>query len=199
MSNLVVGIAGGIGSGKTVVSDRFKAWGIVVEDADIASRVVVEPGRPALATIAEHFGPEAINTDGTLNRAELRNRVFADPQERKWLEALTHPLINRHLQNELAKATSPYAMLVSPLLIETGQSEFCQRILVVDVPVELQIQRTVSRDSSDETQVRAIIAVQMSRDQRLAAADDVVVNDGDLAQIDAEIERLHQAYLELSG
>ena len=197
MSNLVIGITGGIGSGKTAVSDRFHARGITVVDADIASRVVVEPGRPALAAIAEHFGAEAINDDGTLNRAELRKRVFADPEERKWLEALTHPLINEYLREELASAQSPYAILVSPLLVETGQSRFCQRIVVVDVPVEVQVQRTMSRDNNDEAQVRAIVAAQASREQRLQQADDVIVNDQGLEHIDAEVERLHHAYLEL--
>ena len=195
MSKLVIGITGGIGSGKTAVSDRFRALGITVVDADVASRVVVEPGRPALAAIAEHFGPDAINPDGTLNRAEVRKRVFADPEERRWLEELTHPLINQYLREELAKAESPYAILVSPLLAETGQSRFCHRVLVVDVPVELQVQRTMKRDDNDEAQVRAIIAAQSSREQRLLLADDVIVNDQDLAHIDAEVERLHQIYL----
>lgn len=198
MSKLVIGITGGIGSGKTAVSDRFQALGITVVDADIAARVVVEPGRPALAAIAEHFGKDAINDDGTLNRAELRKRVFADPAERKWLEQLTHPLINEYLGEELARARSPYAILVSPLLVETGQSRFCQRILVVDVPVELQVQRTMSRDSNDEAQVRAIIKAQASREQRLELADDIIVNDQDLEHVDREVERLHRSYLELA-
>ncbi|MDH3643735.1 MAG: dephospho-CoA kinase [Gammaproteobacteria bacterium] len=198
MSKLVIGITGGIGSGKTAVSDRFAALGITVVDADIASRVVVEPGRPALDAIAEHFGDGAINDDGTLNRAELRKRVFADAAERKWLEQLTHPLINQYLQEQLAAAESPYAVLVSPLLAETGQSRFCQRIIVVDVPVELQVQRTMSRDANDEAQVRAIIAAQASREQRLELADDVIVNDQGLEHIDAEVQRLHEVYLELA-
>lgn len=197
MSQFVIGVTGGIGSGKSAVSDRFQALGIAIVDADIASRVVVEPGRPALAAIAEHFGAEAIGDDGGLDRALLRKRVFADPQERKWLEALTHPLINQYLVDELAKAQSPYAILASPLLVETGQSRFCHRILVVDVPVELQVQRTMSRDANDEAQVRAIIAAQASREERLALADDVIVNDQGLDHIDAEVQRLHQVYLEM--
>jgi dephospho-CoA kinase len=199
MSELVIGITGGIGSGKTAVSDRFQALGITVVDADVASRVVVEPGRPALAAIAEHFGADALNADGTLNRAELRKRVFADPDERKWLEQLTHPQINQYLRDELAKAESAYAILVSPLLAETGQSRFCQRIIVVDVPVEIQVQRTMSRDANDEAQVRAIIAAQASREQRLELADDVIVNDEGLEHIDAEVQRLHQIYLDLAA
>ncbi|MCZ6709037.1 MAG: dephospho-CoA kinase [Gammaproteobacteria bacterium] len=198
MSKWVLGITGGIGSGKTAVSDRFQALGITVVDADVASRVVVEPGRPALTAIAEHFGDEAINDDGTLNRAELRKRVFADPEERKWLERLTHPLINQYLLEELANAESPYAILVSPLLAETGQSRFCQHIVVVDVPVELQVERTIRRDDNDQAQVRAIIAAQASREQRLKLADDVIVNDQGFEHIDAEVRRLHQSYLELA-
>ena len=198
MSKWVLGITGGIGSGKTAVSDRFGALGVTVVDADVASRVVVEPGRPALAEIAEHFGAEAINNDGTLNRAELRKRVFADPEERKWLEQLTHPLINQYLLEELANAESAYAILVSPLLAETGQSRFCQRIVVVDVPIELQVERTMSRDDNDEAQVHAIIAAQASREERLKLADDVIVNDQDLEYLDAEVARLHQSYLEMA-
>jgi dephospho-CoA kinase len=198
MSKWVLGITGGIGSGKTAVSDRFQALGVTVVDADVASRVVVEPGRPALAAIAGHFGDEAINNDGTLNRAELRKRIFADPEERKWLEKLTHPLINQYLLEELANAKSPYAILVSPLLAETGQSRFCQRIVVVDVPIELQVERTMSRDDNDEAQVRAIIAAQASREERLKLADDVIVNDQCLEHIDAEVTRLHQSYLEMA-
>jgi dephospho-CoA kinase len=198
MSKWVLGITGGIGSGKTAVSDRFQALGITVVDADVASRVVVEPGRPALAAIAGHFGDEAINNDGTLNRAELRKRIFADPEERKWLEKLTHPLINQYLLEELANAKSPYAILVSPLLAETGQSRFCQRIVVVDVPIELQVERTMRRDDNDEAQVRAIIAAQASREERLKLADDVIVNDQCLEHIDAEVTRLHQSYLEMA-
>jgi dephospho-CoA kinase len=198
MSRLVIGITGGIGSGKTAVSDRFKALGVSVVDADVASRVVVEPGGPALAAIAEHFGEDVIQQDGSLNRAELRRRVFADPAERHWLERLTHPLINEHIREELEKAESPYAVLVSPLLAETGQSRFCHRILVVDVPEEVQVRRTMTRDANDEAQVRKIIEAQASREQRLALADDVIVNDGSLEALDEEVARLHEIYSEMA-
>ena len=198
MSKLIIGITGGIGSGKTAVSDRFKTLGITVVDADVAARVVVEPGRPALAAIAEHFGAEVINDDATLDRAELRKRVFADADERKWLEQLTHPLINEYLRAELARAESPYAILASPLLAETGQSRFCKRVLVVDVSVDLQVERTMRRDNNDESQVRAIIGAQSSREQRQALADDVIVNDQGLEHLDAEVRRLHEAYLEMA-
>ena len=198
MSRLVIGITGGIGSGKTAVSDRFQALGVSVVDADVASRVVVEPGQPALAAIAEHFGDDVIHEDGSLNRAELRRRVFAEQAERHWLERLTHPLINEHIREELEKAESPYAVLVSPLLAETDQSRFCHRILVVDVPEEVQVRRTMARDANDEAQVRKIIEAQASREQRLALADDVIVNDGSLEALDEEVARLHEVYSEMA-
>ena len=199
MSKFVVGLTGGIGSGKSAVSERFEKLGIRVVDADIASRVVVEPGRPALKAIEEHFGPDVISADGTLDRAALRKLVFEDESERKWLEQLTHPLINAYMAEELASATSPYAILAHPILIETGRTGTCDRILVVDVPEELQVSRTMARDDNPEAQVRAIMAAQASREERLAAADDVIVNDQGLEHLDAEVARLHALYIELAS
>lgn len=199
MSKFVVGLTGGIGSGKSAVSDRFEKLGIRVVDADVASRVVVEPGRPALKAIEEHFGSHVIAADGTLDRAELRKLVFADEAERKWLEQLTHPLINAYIAEELAAAASPYAILAHPILIETRGREGCDRILVVDVPEALQVSRTMERDDNPESQVRAIMAAQASREERLAAADDVIVNDQGLEHLDAEVARLHELYLELAA
>lgn len=195
----VVGVTGGIGSGKTAVSDRFAELGIVVVDADVASRVIVEPGRPALAKIAEHFSSDILQTDGTLDRAKLRTAVFKDPAERKWLEALTHPLIREEILSGLRNATSPYALLVSPLLVESGQNQLTHRVLVVDVPEELQLQRTVNRDNNSPDQVKAIMAAQASRQQRLDSADDVIVNDGSLEQLHQQVDTLHQKYLEMSS
>jgi dephospho-CoA kinase len=194
----VVGITGGIGSGKSAVSDRFKRLGIKVVDADIASREVVKPDQPALSAIREHFGAKVIQADGTLDRAQLRALVFANPDERKWLERLLHPLINAYLQSELASADSPYAILVSPLLMETGQSRFTNRILVVDVPEQVQLERTMARDSNDATQVRAIMAAQTSRAARLKTADDVVSNDAGFDVLDKTVAELHRRYLELA-
>lgn len=198
LKKLVIGLTGGIGSGKTAVSDRFAALGIKVVDADIASRVVVEPGRPAIAEIQAHFGGEVINADGTLNRRALRDIVFANPEERKWLEGLTHPLINQYLRDELASATSTYAILASPLLVETHQRLLCDRVLVVDVPVELQVERTVARDDTNAEQVRAIIAAQADRESRLSHADDVIVNDAGLEELDAAVAKLHESYCQLA-
>ena len=191
----VVGLTGGIGSGKSAVSDRFAALGIKIVDADIASRVVVEPGQPALEKIAEHFGPELITPEGALDRAALRHKVFADDAERDWLQKLLHPLINAYIAEELASADSAYAMLAHPILIETGQTRICDRVLVVDVPERVQIERTMARDKNSEEQVRNIMAAQASRKERLAAADDVIENDRDLAHLDAEVARLHETYL----
>ena len=195
----VVAITGGIGSGKSAVSDRFKHLGIKIVDADIASREVVKPGQPALASIREHFGANVIQGDGALDRAQLRALVFANPDERKWLERLLHPLINAYLERELATAASPYAILVSPLLKETGQSRFANRILVVDVPERVQLERTMARDSNDETQVRAIMAAQSSRAVRLEMADDIIVNDAGFEALDDTVAELHRRYMDLAG
>ena len=194
----VVGITGGIGSGKSAVSDRFKSLGIKVVDADIASREVVKPGQPALGSIREHFGDKVIQPDGSLDRAQLRALVFANPDERKWLERLLHPSINAYLKSELASAKSPYAILVSPLLMESDQWRFTHRILVVDVPERVQLERTMARDSNDETQVKAIMAAQTSRSARLKSADDVISNDSGFEALDKAVGELHERYLKLA-
>lgn len=198
MSDFVVGLTGGIGSGKTAVTDRFQELGIVIIDADVASRVVVQPGRPALDSIKDHFGAAIILGDGNMNRALMREIVFKDPDEKTWLEQLLHPLIDEEIEKGLQSSTTPYAMLVSPLLIEIGQTRFTHRVLVVDVPVEVQIQRTVARDNNSEEQVRAIIKSQLSREERLEKADDVIMNDGDFAKLDVGIQDLHGKYLQLA-
>ena len=195
----IVGLTGGIGSGKSAAAAHFAQLGVDLVNADQAARWVVEPGRPALARIAEHFGAEILQADGGLDRAALRARIFQDAGERRWLEQLLHPLIRREIIAALARATSPYAILESPLLIESGQSQLCQRVLVIDVPEAVQISRTVSRDGNDEAQVRAIMAAQASREERLKRADDVIVNDRDLAWLRQEVERLHHFYLTLRG
>ena len=195
----VLGLTGGIGSGKSAAAQRFIELGVHVVDADHASRWVVEPGRPALAQIAEHFGPGVLQADGQLDRGALRALIFQEPHERRWLEALLHPLIAREIADNLASATSPYAILVSPLLIEAGQRAITQRVLVVDAPQPLQIARTLLRDQTSEEQVQAILKAQASREERLRHADDVLVNDRDLAWLHSEVERLHHFYLTLRG
>lgn len=199
MKPWILGLTGGIGSGKSAAAAHFAQLGVDLVNADQAARWVVEPGRPALARIAEHFGAEILQADGGLDRAALRARIFQDAGERRWLEQLLHPLIRQEIIAALARATSPYAILESPLLIESGQSQLCQRVLVIDVPEAVQISRTVSRDGNDEAQVRAIMAAQASREERLKRADDVIVNDRDLAWLRQEVERLHHFYLTLRG
>lgn len=193
----VIGVTGGIGSGKTAATDRFQTHGITVVDADLASRVIVEPGRPALEAIAEHFGDRVIAADGSLDRRALREIVFADPEQRQWLERLTHPLIGQEILSQIKASVSPYTILASPLLLEGNQHEMTQRVLVVDVPESLQIERTINRDNTDEAGVKAIIAAQMPRQKRLDRADDVIVNDQDLDHLHQQVDRLHQHYLEL--
>lgn len=195
----IVGLTGGIGSGKTAVSDRFAQLGITVVDADVCARVVVEPGRPALAAIAGKFGDGILTASGELDRAQLRQQVFANPDDRQWLEALLHPLIFEEMWTQLQQASSPYAILVSPLLIEAGQNALCQRILVVDAPEQAQLARTMARDNNSEEQVKAIMAAQASRQQRLDKADDVIVNDADLATLNQRVDALHQRYLALAA
>ena len=195
----IVGLTGGIGSGKTAVSRRFEALGIVVVDADVIAREVVEPGTPALAQIREHFGAEIIRPDGSLDRAALRRIVFSDAEAKRWLEALLHPLIGDETLRQLNTAPGPYVLLASPLLVESGQTAICDRVLVVDVPEAVQLQRTMQRDSNDAEQVRRIIASQATREQRLEAADDVVDNSADEAALDGQVAALHQRYTELAG
>lgn len=199
MSRFIVGLTGGIGSGKTAASDWFKAQGIVIVDADVVARQVVEPGTPALAAIGAHFGDGVLQPDGTLDRAALRRIVFEKPEERRWLEQLTHPLIAREILRQLGAATSPYAILVSPLLFETGQKAFVKRTLLVDAPEAHQLTRTAARDNVAESQVQAIMAAQMSREDRRARADDIVVNDGTLADLHGRLAALHARYLELAA
>lgn len=195
----ILGLTGGIGSGKSAAAERFVELGVHLVDADQAARWVVEPGRPALASIVERFGAGMLLDDGTLDRSALRQQIFADPAQRRWLEQLLHPLIGQEIFSYLAKAESPYAVYVSPLLIESGQYQKTQRILVIDVPQALQIARTLQRDNTSEEQVQAILKAQLAREERLRHADDVVVNDRDLPWLHEQIDQLHAFYLTLRG
>lgn len=195
----ILGLTGGIGSGKTAVAQHFIDLGVHLVDADHAARWVVEPGRPALDRIAEHFGQQVLLPDGQLDRAALRGRIFQNPEERRWLESLLHPLIGQEILAHLGRAESPYAILVSPLLVESGQHRLAQRVLVVDAPEHLQLARTIQRDQVTEEQVHAILQAQAKREERLRHADDVIVNDRDLSWLKAEVERLHHFYLTLRG
>jgi dephospho-CoA kinase len=194
---MIIGLTGGIGSGKTAVSDRFNALGIHVVDADIAARTVVEPNKPAWLDIKEYFGADVLLTDQTLNRTWLRQQVFADQEKRKKLEEFTHPRIRDEIIRDLNSSKSAYTLLASPLLIESGQAALVSKVIVVDVPEAVQIERTCSRDNNDIEQVRRIIAAQLPREQRLSHADWVIDNSQPLETLDSGIEALHQELLQL--
>lgn len=195
----VVGLTGGIGSGKTTVANLFADLGVDLVDADELSRVAVEPGSDALAAIAEKFGKEILTPQGSLARSELRKIVFADAEKRQWLEELLHPIIGELIVKRIAQCRSPYCLLVSPLLLETSQSRLVDRILVIDLSESSQLERTMQRDGSDRETIEAIIASQMKREQRLLAADDVLDNESDRGSLPQRVASLHQKYLELSS
>jgi dephospho-CoA kinase len=195
MGTAVVGVTGGIGSGKTAATNHFASLGITVVDADLASRVIMEPGRPALAAVAERFGTDMLLDDGNLDRGRMRELVFRDPSQRQWLEQLTHPLIAEEIFAQLQAATSAFVILSSPLLLETAQKDLCDCVVVVDVPESVQLERTMTRDENDEAQVQRIIAVQMPRQQRLALADHVLDNSGSQQELQAAVEALHRDLL----
>ncbi len=197
---LLIGLTGGIASGKSTVAQRFIELGVPVIDADEAARAVVEPGQPGLARIIEKFGPDILSPDGHLDRRALRNRVFSDPALRKDLEALLHPLIRAHMEHCAAATSGPYAVMAIPLLIEGGDARHrVDRILVVDVDESVQLQRVVARDACTEAQARAILAAQASRADRLQAADDVLVNSGAITHLHQGVDLLHQRYLRLAA
>jgi dephospho-CoA kinase len=191
----VVGLTGGIGSGKSAAAEMFRAWGVEVIDADALAREVVEPGQPALGDIAAHFGSELLTAEGYLDRAALRKVVFSNSEQKSWLENLLHPLIAELLQLRLNATKSPYAILESPLLLETEQYKLVDRVIVIDVNEEIQIARSVRRDGSDEAVIRSIIASQIDRSKRIQHADDLVSNEEGLEQLREKVEALHSKYL----
>ncbi|WP_431023476.1 dephospho-CoA kinase [Halomonas sp. H5] len=200
--SLTIGVTGGIASGKSTVARAFAALGIPWVDADDIAREVVEPGEPALAAIAERYGERLLDAQGRLNRRALREIVFADPEERRWLESQTHPRIRERLEARLAQMAAgpaPYHLLVSPLLFESGQAALVDRSLVIDVPEAEQIRRTANRDGVDEAQARAIVAAQLDRQARLARADDIIDNSGDEAALRRQVEILDRRYRRLAG
>ena len=194
---MIIGLTGGIGSGKTAVSYSFESLGIDVVDADLASRVVVQKGKPCLLKIAQHFGEDILTKEAELDRAKLREIIFKSEEEKNWLESLLHPAIANQIQDELNASKSPYTILVSPLLLETNQKDFCSKVLAVDVPVETQVERTLKRDGVSKEQVQAIINSQISRNDRLNLADEVIVNDGTLEDLEIAVKILHEKFLSL--
>ena len=193
----VIGLTGGIGSGKSTVARLFGELGVHWVDADDVAREVVEPGTPALAEIAKHFGEEILTSDGALDRAQLRAIVFQEPEERVWLESLLHPIIREELIRQLNPENYqlPYVLLVSPLLLETDQHELVDRIIVIDVPKDVQLERTMARDTNSREQVERIIAAQMSREDRLARADEGIDNDRPLDDVTRQVRELHERLL----
>jgi len=198
MKKFIVGLTGGIGSGKSEVTRRFAQLGIEVADADEIAREVVRPGEPALKEIREHFGEQVINEQGELDRTGVRDIIFSNPQEKIWLENCLHPRINQRIREKLAKASSPYAILASPLLLETSQHQLVDRILVVDTTEELQLERASKRDQKNRAQIQAIMATQIDRAQRLARAQDIIYNNGELGELDDQVARFHQTYLSMA-
>ncbi len=195
----VLGLTGGIGSGKTAASDYLASKGICVVDADVVAREVVEPGQPAWQAIKEHFGDDVLLDDQSLNRAWLRRKVFAEPEQRRWLESQTHPRIRDSIIQQLQNATSAYAVLVSPLLFESGQSLLTQRTLLIDVPVSTQIERACQRDQNQAEQIQRIIDAQMPRAEKRQRADDIADNSDTLAALHQQLDSLHKQYLQLAS
>ena len=194
----MVGVTGGIGSGKTTLTRLFEQRGILVVDADVIARHTLERGSQALQAVRERYGEVALQADGSLNRAWLRAHIFANPTEKQWLNQLTHPLIRAEIIKQLHAATSAYVILSAPLLIENGLHQLCQRVLVVDVDEATQLQRTAERDQVNPQQVQAIMQAQASRQQRLAHATEVLDNSGSSADLPPQVEKLHQLYSALA-
>ena len=199
MSRFVVGLTGGIGSGKTAVSDNFHRLGIDIVDADVCARTVVEPGTPALKAIADRFGQSIIQPNGELDRAKLRQHIFSHPVDKDWLNQLLHPLIREQMLAEIEASTSVYCILVAPLLIENNMQSMVDRVLVVDTTTEVQQSRALARDGSTPETIKAIMQSQCSREQRLAAADDVIDNSGALSALKSSVSSVHEQYVALAS
>jgi dephospho-CoA kinase len=203
MSKYVVGISGGIGSGKTTVTDLFATYSIAVIDADVIAREVVEPGSPALKAIIDKFGQSVIDSSigsssGTLDRAKLRTLVFNDSEIKNWLNQLLHPAIRQQMLLQTQQATSAYCLLSVPLLVENKLYEHVDRVVIVDVDEQTQLQRTLLRDKTNEQQIRAIMSSQATRQQRLVVADDVVDNNGKVDDLSKQVAQLHKHFLQLA-
>jgi len=192
---LRVALTGGIASGKTTVANLFAALGVAVVDTDLLAREVVAPGSPLLPQIAAHFGDSVLLPDGSLDRAKLRERVFAEPAERHWLEQLTHPAIRALTDARCDSAAGRYVIIAIPLLVETQGTARFDRVLVVDCDPSIQLARLQARDGATREQAERMLAAQATRQQRLAVADDVIRNDGDLENLRGQVEKLHGAYL----
>ena len=196
---LVIGLTGGISSGKTTVANLFAEKGIIVIDADLIAREVTAPGEKTVEAIVNQFGKEVLSEDHILNRAKLREIIFKDEKKRLWLEKLLHPIIRKKIYEQVLTAKSPYCITVIPLLLETKSYSYINRILVVDTTEDEQLKRTTIRDKITTEQAKAILKTQVNREKRLAAADDVIVNTGHLSEVEAQVNKLHHYYLELAN
>lgn len=194
-----VGLTGGIGSGKTVVSELFAQLGVPIIDADKIALQLTQPHQPALIPIREHFGDKIFREDDILDRKALRSIIFTHPLEKQWLENLLHPLICKEIKRQLNEVSGPYCIVVIPLLIEVTDYTFLNRILVVDAPSELQMERVQQRDKVDAMHTKAILNAQTSRQARISKAHDVIINDGKLEDLHPQVAMLHERYLRLSG
>lgn len=194
----VVGITGGIGSGKTQVTDLLASLGVTIVDADVVAREVVMPGSAALSEIAAHFGDYMLDAEGNLQRALLREIIFSDSQAKSWLEGLLHPLIRTSIKQQLAAAEGAYAVLVSPLLLETDQQELVDELVVVDAEPQQQLDRASQRDSNAAAQIKAIMDKQLSRQERLNGADRVLDNSQSLSYLREQVMQLHEQLIELA-
>jgi dephospho-CoA kinase len=196
---LRIGLTGGIASGKSTVAQRFAELGVPVIDADVSARWVVAPGQPGLKEVVKTFGSGILLPTGELDRRALRDLVFADPQRRRELESILHPLIRADMERRAASSVGPYLVMAIPLLVEGEGRGHLDRVLVVDVDDQTQLERLMARDGGTLEQARAILAAQASRASRLKAADDVLVNSGTVSDLQREVGQLHQRYLDLSA
>lgn len=195
---LIVGLTGGIGSGKSTVAQLFAERGVPIIDTDLIAKELTQKDQPAFSSIVKHFGESILNTEGNVNRAQLRDIIFSNPKERLWLEHLLHPLIRKEMEKRIAELHAPYCIVVVPLLFEVEFYSQINRILVVDAPEHLQISRVRSRDKISQEKIEAIIKSQASRHSRVARAHDVIINEDDLSKLLPQVEKLHQMYLKMS-
>jgi len=196
---LRVALTGGIGSGKSTVAALFEKLGVSIIDADEIAARITEPNTYSFETIVEHFGKKILGHNGALDRKTLRNIIFNNIEERKWLENLLHPVIREAMKERIIKAKSPYCLLIIPLLAESNKIDFIDRVCVIDVPESIRIKRVTLRDHSSESDVEAIIASQCSDEKRLSIANDIIVNDGDMEKLKDQVFTLHKKYLLLAN